>query len=100
MKAIVQNKYGAAEDSLELKDVEKPVPKDDEVLVKIYAASVNYSNTAFVRGKPFIVRMMGSGIFKPKCSILGTDIAGQVEVAGKYATQFQPGDAVYGDLSD
>jgi NADPH:quinone reductase-like Zn-dependent oxidoreductase len=99
MKAIVYEKYGPP-DVLQLKEVEKPVPKENEVLVKVQASSVNYSNSAFVRGKPFIVRLMGSGLLKPKYKILGSDIAGRVETVGVNVQQFQPGDEVFGDLSE
>jgi len=75
MKAIVREKYGAP-DVLQLKDVEKPTPKDDEVLVKIHTASVNEDDLEYLRGT-FIVRM--GGPLKPKDKILGTDIAGKVE---------------------
>ena len=98
MKAIVYTEYGPP-DVLQLKEVEKPTPKDNEILVKVHAASVNYSNSAFVRGKPFIVRLMGSGLLKPKHKILGSDIAGRVEAVGRNVKQFQPGDEVFGDLS-
>jgi len=69
MKAIVYEKYGPPE-VLQLKEVEKPVPKDDEVLIKVHAASVNYSDWVYVRGKPFVARLMGSGLLKPKNMML------------------------------
>ncbi|MHC4207421.1 MAG: NAD(P)-dependent alcohol dehydrogenase [Planctomycetota bacterium] len=96
MKAIVYTKYGPP-DVLQLKEVEKPAPNEDEVLVKVHAASVNYSDWAFVRGKPFPVRIV-SGLLKPK-RILGADIAGRVEAVGRNIKQFQPGDEVFGDIS-
>ena len=96
MKAIVYHKYGPP-DVLQLKEVEKPAPKEDEVLVKVRATSVNYSDWAFVRGKPFLVRFV-SGLLKPK-RILGADIAGRVEAVGRNIKQFQPGDEVFGDIS-
>lgn len=99
MKAIVYTKYGSPE-VLRLHEVEKPIPSDDEVLVKVYAASVNYSDWAFVRGKPFLLRLMDKAPFKPKHPILGADIAGRVEAVGRNVQQFQPGDEVFGDLSD
>ena len=98
MKAIVYTEYGPP-DVLQLKEVEKPTPKEDEVLIKVYAASVNYSDWTFVRGEPFLVRLMYTGLFKPKNTILGADIAGQVEVIGRNSNQFQPGDEVFGDIS-
>jgi NADPH:quinone reductase-like Zn-dependent oxidoreductase len=98
MKAIVYTKYGPP-DVLQLKEVEKPIHRDDEVLVKVHAASVNYSDWAFVRGEPFLVRLMGAGLLKPKNKILGADIAGRVEAVDRNVKQFQPGDEVFGDLS-
>jgi len=100
MKAIVYAKYGPPEDVLEFKEVEKPTPKDDEVLVKIYAASINYGDKALVRGEPFLVRLMGYGLLIPKHTIPGGDMAGQVEAVGRNVTQFQPGDEVFGDISE
>lgn len=98
MKAIVYTKYGSPE-VLQLKEVEKPTPREDEVLVDVHAAAVNFSDWAFVRGKPFIIRMF-QGLLKPKNTILGADIAGRVEAVGSNVKHFQPGDAVYGDLSN
>ena len=98
MKAIVYEKYGPP-DVLQLKEVEKPIPKDNEVLIKVYAASLNYADWAFVRGEPFLVRLMGAGLLKPKNQILGADLAGQVEAVGRNVKQFQPGDEIWGDLS-
>ena len=96
MKAIVYYKYGTPND-LELKEVDKPVPADDEVLVKIYAASINDWDLGLLHGD-FINRML-NGIRKPKRKILGSDIAGRIEAVGKNVKQFKPGDEVYGDLS-
>lgn len=98
MKAMVYTQFGPP-DVLKPAEVPKPTPNVDEVLINVRAASINYSNTAFVLGKPFIVRLMGGGLFKPRFKILGTDVAGRVEAVGKKVTQFQPGDEVYGDLS-
>jgi NADPH:quinone reductase-like Zn-dependent oxidoreductase len=97
MKAIVYTKYGSPDDVLELREVEKPTPEDDEVLVKVHAASVNYSEWAFVRGKPFVARLW-SGLLKPKNKIPGADVAGRVEAVGRNVKQFQPGDEVFGEL--
>ncbi len=97
MKAIVYEKYGPP-DVFQLKEVEKPIPKDDEVLVKVYAVSVTHADWAFVRGKPFLVRLMYTGLLKPKHTILGADIAGRVETVGINVKKFQPGDEVFGDL--
>ena len=98
MKAIVYEKYGPP-DVLQLKEVEKPTPKDNEVLIKVHAASVNYADWGLLRGKPFLVRLMEFGPLKPKNKILGADIAGRVEVVSKNVKQFQPGDEVFGDIS-
>ena len=98
MKAITYTKYGSP-DVLQLKEVAKPTPKDNEVLVKVLAASVNYSDWVYVRGKPFVARLMGSGLLKPKNMLLGADIAGQVEAVGENVKQFKPSDEVFGDLS-
>jgi NADPH:quinone reductase-like Zn-dependent oxidoreductase len=88
MKAIVYEKYGPPE-VLQLKEVEKPTPKDNEVLIKVHAASVNYADWAFVRGKPFLVRLMGAELLKPKNKVLGIDVAGRIEAVGANVTQFQ-----------
>jgi NADPH:quinone reductase-like Zn-dependent oxidoreductase len=97
MKAIVYTEYGSP-DVLQLKEIKKPIHKDDEVLVKIHAASVNSSDVSMSRGEPFLARLW-SGILKPKYQILGSDIAGQVEAVGKNVKQLQPGDEVFGDIS-
>jgi NADPH:quinone reductase-like Zn-dependent oxidoreductase len=97
MKAIVYERYGSP-DVLELKEVEKPVPKDNEILIKVYAASVNDWDWGLLRGKPFVNRLL-FGLLKPKIKILGVDIAGQVEAVGGNVKKFQPGDEVFGDLS-
>jgi len=97
MKAIVYTKYGPPEDVLELKEVEKPTPKDNEVLVKVYATSICWADNSLVRGKPFIARL-SSGLLKPKHTIPGIDIAGQVEAVGRSVKQFQPGDEIFGDI--
>lgn len=98
MKAIVYTKYGPP-DVLKLREVETPTPTEDEVLVKVHATAVNYSDWAFVRGKPFMLRLMDQAPFRPRHTILGADIAGRVEAVGANVKQFQPGDEVYGDLS-
>ena len=95
MKVIAYTQYGSP-DVLELKEVEKPGPKDNEVLVKIHAAALNFSDWGLLRGT---FRLLGYGLFKPKHQILGADIAGQVEAVGKNVKDFQPGDDVYGDLA-
>lgn len=98
MKAILYEKYGPPE-VLHYKDMEKPVPKDDEVLVKVYAVSINDWDWQLLQGIPFINRMM-NGLFKPKKKILGSDIAGRIESVGNKVKRFKVGDEVYGDLSN
>ncbi|OGC80944.1 MAG: alcohol dehydrogenase [candidate division Zixibacteria bacterium RBG_16_43_9] len=95
MKAIVRTKYGSP-DVLELREIGKPDPKEHQVLIKVHAASVNPLDWHILRGKPFLVRLMGFGLLKPKHQILGADIAGRVEAVGKNATQFRIGDEVFG----
>ena len=96
MKAIVYNKYGTPDD-LELKEIDKPIPKEDEVLIKVHAISINDWDLGLLKGD-FINRMI-NGLRKPKRKILGSDIAGRIETVGKNVNQFKPGDEVYGDLS-
>ena len=97
MKAIVYEEYGSP-DVLELREVEKPTPKDDEVLIKVYAVSVNSADVHLLRADPFLIRL-SSGLLKPKNKILGADVAGRVEAVGRNVTQFKPGDEVFGDIS-
>lgn len=97
MKAIVFTKYGSP-DVLELQEVEKPTPKDDEVLIRVHAASLNDWDWAALHGVPFVNRLM-FGLLYPKKQILGSDIAGRIEAVGKNVRQFQPADEVFGDLS-
>ena len=98
MKAIVFTEYGSP-DVLELKEVEKPTPREGEVLVRIHAAAVTFGDPAVVRGEPYIVRLW-SGLRAPKVQIPGKEMAGMVEAVGQQVKQFKPGDEVYGDLSD
>ncbi len=97
MKAIIYTQYGSP-DVIQLKEVEKPTPKDDEVLIKVHAASVNAGDWHYLRGTPWLFRL-GSGLLKPKNIFLGADVAGRVEAVGKNVTQFQLGDEVFGDLN-
>jgi NADPH:quinone reductase-like Zn-dependent oxidoreductase len=97
MKAIVYTKYGSP-DVLQFKDVEKPTPKDNEVLVQIHAASANPADWHTMRASPFLARLV-NGFFKPKNSRLGADVAGRVEAVGRTVTQFQVGDDVFGCMS-
>ena len=98
MKAIVYEKYGSP-DVLGLAEVEKPCPKENEVLIKVRAASLNALDWRLMRGKPFVVRLMMGGIFKPKYTRPGRDFAGVVEDVGKKVIQFKPGDEVFGVAS-
>jgi len=95
MKAIVRTKYGPPE-VLHLTEVEKPIPTDDQLLIRVRAVSINGSDWEGLIGKPLYVR--AGGLLKPANKILGADIAGQVEFAGKNNAEFQPGDEVFGEL--
>src|SRR5438067_8266490 len=94
MKAIVHCGYGVA--NLKLEEIEKPTPADDQILVRVRAASVNPYDWHFVEGTPKIIRLMGIGVRKPKEIRLGVDFAGTVETVGKNVTQFKPGEEVFG----
>jgi NADPH:quinone reductase-like Zn-dependent oxidoreductase len=94
MKAAVYTRYGPP-DVVQITDVEKPVPKDNQVLIKVRAASVNPLDWHFMRGTPYFVRIP-AGLRKPKVTGLGVDVAGQVEAVGRKVTQFKPGDEVFG----
>lgn len=96
MKAIVYKKYGVPTEVMKLVEVEKPIPKADEVLVKSKAVSLNASDVEFVRGMPIYTRFWGFS--KPKYTILGSDVAGVIEAVGEKVTQFKVGDAVLGDI--
>lgn len=96
MKAIIYTKYGGPE-NLSLKEIEKPSPKDDEVLVKVHAVSINDWDDGLLHGD--IINRILNGFQKPKRQILGSDIAGKVEAVGKNVTKFKTGDEVFGDLS-
>lgn len=95
MKAIVCPKYGSP-DQLQLKEVDKPIPKEDEALVKVYATSINAADMETMRGTS-MARI--GGPFRPMHKILGSDIAGRVEAVGRNVKQFKPGDEIWGDLS-
>jgi len=94
MKAIVYEKYGSPE-VLEIRDVEKPIPGDEEVLIKVHAVSINPYEWHHMRGKPYFARL-SVGFFNPKHKILGMDVSGQVESTGKDVKQFKQGDTVFG----
>jgi len=95
MKAMVYTKFGPP-DVLRLKEVEKPIPEDNEILIRVHAASANAYDWRHLRADPFFIRLMGAGLLKPKHQILGADIAGQVEAVGSNVKQFQQGDEVFG----
>ena len=96
MKAIVQHEYGAPHDVLELQEIDKPAVKDNEVLVRVHAASVHIGDCLIMRGKPYLIRLMGYGLRRPKHRVPGTDIAGKVEAVGKNVKRLRPGDEVFG----
>lgn len=97
MKAMVNTKYGSP-NVLQLREMEKPEPRDNEVLVKVYASSVNAADWHYLRGQPLVFRL-ASGLLEPKIKILGADVAGRVESVGKDVKNFRPGDEVFGDLA-
>jgi NADPH:quinone reductase-like Zn-dependent oxidoreductase len=94
MKAIVYHRYGSP-DVLKCEEIEKPTAEDNEVLIKVRAASVNPADWHLMEGKPPFARLL-FGLRKPKIIRLGVDVAGQVEAVGKDVTQFKPGDEVFG----
>jgi NADPH:quinone reductase-like Zn-dependent oxidoreductase len=96
MKAIVYTEYGPP-DVLQLKEVGKPTPRDNEVLIRVHAASINSWDWDLLRGE-FLNRLIFRGLLRPKLKILGCDVAGRVDAVGGNVTQFQPGDEVFGDL--
>jgi len=95
MKAIVYTEYGPP-DVLRIEEVEKPTPNEDQVLVKVHAASINAVDYRVRGGKPFLLRPMMGGILKPGDSRLGADVAGRVEAVGEDVKRFRPGDEVFG----
>lgn len=99
MNAVVRSEYGGPE-ILRLETVDKPTPADDEVLIAVHTAATNAADWHILRGTPFPARMMDGGFRRPNHSILGSDVAGRVEAVGSDVDRFQPGDAVFGDLSD
>ncbi|RPI32488.1 MAG: NAD(P)-dependent alcohol dehydrogenase [Actinomycetota bacterium] len=97
MKAIICPRYGSP-DVLKLREVEKPVPQEDEVLIQIHAASLNSRDLRMLRANPLFMRLMPGGLFRPKNKILGADLAGRVEAIGRKVKQFKPDDEVFGFL--
>lgn len=99
MKAIVATEYGPPE-VLRLEEVERPTPGDDEVLIAVHAAGLNAADWHLMRADPPLVRLMGFGLLNPNDEIPGADVAGRVEAVGGDVTEFEPGDEVFGDLSE
>jgi NADPH:quinone reductase-like Zn-dependent oxidoreductase len=97
MKAIVQEKYGSPDAVLELREIDRPVAASDEVLVRVRAASVHPDVWHAVTGRPYILRLMGAGLLRPKHPVPGTDMAGIVDSVGEDVTRFSPGDEVFGE---
>lgn len=99
MKAIVLEKYGLPEEVLEIQEIELPQPKEKEVLVKIFATTINDYDWSMARGKPYLYRLM-FGLIKPKNKILGMELSGVVEKLGPGVDSLQIGDEVFGDISN
>ncbi len=97
MKAIVQDRYGSPDHVLHLREIEKPVVGNDEVLVRVRAASVHPDVWHVVTGRPYVLRLMGAGVLRPKNPVPGTDVAGLVEWVGRDVTRYGPGDEVFGE---
>jgi NADPH:quinone reductase-like Zn-dependent oxidoreductase len=95
MKAVVQDAYGTP-DVLDLRDIDKPVVGDDDVLLRVHAAGTHVGDWHAMTGLPYLIRIAGYGLRAPKARVRGTDVAGRVEAVGKAVTQFQPGDEVFG----
>ena len=98
MKAIIYTKFGPP-DVLHLAEVEKPIPKENELLIRVRAVSLNAFDWRHLRADPLFIRLMGAGFLNPRHQILGADVAGQVEAIGSSVKQFQPGDEVFGEVS-
>lgn len=97
MRAIIQTRYGDPEDVLELREIDTPAPGDDEVLVRVRAASVHADVWHVVAGFPLILRVMGAGLLRPRDPVPGTDLAGVVQSVGRDVQRFEPGDEVFGE---
>lgn len=97
MRAVIQDSYGSPDD-LELREIERPVAADGEVLVRIHAASVHPDVWHVVRGRPYFLRVIGAGLRRPRNRVPGTDMAGRVEAVGGNVTEFEPGDEVFGEI--
>jgi len=99
MKAIICTKYGPPS-VLKINEINKPIQKDDEVLIKIHASSINSADHRTMLAKPFFVRFMGGGFLKPKKNVPGIDVSGVVEEIGNNVKEYKPGDKVFGDIYD
>ena len=99
MKAMIQTAYGVPSEVLELREVEKPAPKNDEVLIKIQAAAITFGDLTAVKGEPFIGRLW-TGLREPKIKTPGKEMAGIVDAVGANVKKFKPGDEVFGDISE
>ena len=97
MRAIIQDRYGAPEEVLHVREIDTPAPGPDEVLVRVRAPSVHADVWHVVTGYPCVLRLMGAGLRKPKQPVPGSDMAGTVEALGREVTRFAPGDAVFGE---
>jgi NADPH:quinone reductase-like Zn-dependent oxidoreductase len=98
MRAIVQSAYGTPDDVLALREVPLPTIRDDEVLVRVRAASLHPDVWHTVHGVPYALRLMGGGLRRPRNPVLGTDVAGEVEAIGGAVTRLRVGDAVFGEI--
>lgn len=98
MKAVLNTRYGSP-DVLQIADVPRPAPQTGEVLIKVHATTVNRTDDGMLRPRPFFIRLF-AGLFRPKCTILGMDFAGEVEAVGRDVTTFKPGDRVFGMSPD
>jgi NADPH:quinone reductase-like Zn-dependent oxidoreductase len=98
MKSILHTKYGPP-DVLQHREVEKPAPNENQILVKVHAASVNAYEYRTMRADPFLIRLMGAGFLSPKDPRFGSDVAGLVEAVGENVKQFRPGDEVFGEAN-
>ncbi len=96
MKAITQEEYGTPGDVLRFQEIEKPTIGDDDVLVRVQATGIHIGDWLVTTGLPYLIRLMGYGLRKPKTNVPGTEFAGSVEAVGKNVKQFQPGDEVFG----
>lgn len=95
MKAAVRSTYGPPKEVLEIKEMNKPTPKNDEVLIRVHAASANRTDYHVLTGTPFFMRLF-TGLFKPKRTVIGSDFAGQIEAKGASVTSFKVGDKIMG----